>query len=164
MILEIFELVKDVRQLGPIIESGNEDASQLLVVDSWGEQEMAREIELLEAHLLEGETAARFYEVSLVSLRHSLYALEELHLQKGKDQLPGWLHSCSLDYIFEKIQQSGRRLISRVFTWLLIKRIRQLQADLRSLVRLMSTSDMACLSYPLFAYGPELSEYRHRFR
>lgn len=152
-----------MRPLSPISESGNDDASQLLVVDSWGEQEIAREIELLEAHLREEETAARFQGISLESLRHSLYAFEELHRQR-EERLPGWLHSYSLDYIFEKIQQSGCRLLSRCFTWLLIKLIRHLQADLHSLVRLMSTSDMACLSYPLSAYGPELSEYRHRFR
>jgi len=153
-----------MHQLGPIIEIGNDDASQLLVVDSWGEREIAREIELLEAHLLEREVAARFKGVSLESLRHSLSALEELHLHKGEDQLPGWLRSYGLGHIFEKIQQSGRRFISRLFTWLLIKLIRHLQVGLCSLVRLMSTSDMACLSCPLLAYGPELSEYRHRFR
>lgn len=171
----------------PNVMTSEEDMSNVAPAVSWGEKELAREIALLEASICEGDLSRSIDE--LASLVGSPPAVGDVtvirteeDLRKGyskyvKTVING--QALALSKAIAAIQEFTRR-ISEVFSHLecysssskneltAALAIRRLQissnATSKLLLRLQKSANSALFRVPLFAYGPELSEFRHRLR
>lgn len=175
----------------PKMIANEEDASNVAPAESWGEKEVAREIALLEAHvqqdnitcavnalafIVERENAGSFVETTLVG------NIEEELRQSYIDYVMSVIDGQALrtTKAIEVIRTQSRRaaeFLSRYRGGLATLRshgltvamaIQRLQRAPRLtsilLLKLRKAANSACFRVPLFAYGPELSEFRHRLR
>lgn len=140
--------------------------------EGWGDLERRRQIALLEAHLLQER------------LNHTLDAIEEEHRSGSgaEESTQRWINLAVQSIINDVLEDVGIKANAlrdfsaraRVYAHRLRHHlgsalvIRQLQIIKRVcsalLIRLRKAAESALYSLPLFAYGPELSEFRHRYR
>lgn len=149
---------------------------------SWGEKEVAREIALLEAHVhqdkihrlidealvaTQSEKSGGRYGPSKAALLTDIEdELQESYLDYAMSVIVSRSLS-SLDAI-DTIRTLSRRGMS-IFSGFVhglsaAIAIYRLQREILTFMNLSKAAEIACNRVPLFAYGPELSEFRHRLR
>ncbi|MDG9928775.1 MULTISPECIES: hypothetical protein [unclassified Pseudomonas] len=162
-----------------------ESTTDALLDGAWGVRQLRREIALLEAHIQEERVSD-----ALRRAQSLLYVLDTKRDDAGR-ALPS--PSTAVDnladrvvgeFVLSIIQRGGERsldeAIQRFQEWSLNARgipswKRRIAQAIRQIVvarklcallviRLISMSETATTRLPLFAYGPELSEFRHRHR
>jgi hypothetical protein len=171
----------------PDMPATDRSASNAAPADSWGEKEVAREIALLEAHLSE-ERISRAIENAFAAVEgfadstRSGGLTKEILLVNLEDEI----HQSYLDYAMavivgralpcgkaiRAIQNLSQRAMA-LFPYLshgltaalAIHRLTSAdKACSALLLKLRKSAESALYGLPLFAYGPELSEFRHRIR
>lgn len=173
----------------PIMIISKEDASSVAQAESWGEKEVSREIALLEASVHQdnitrtvealealdraettGELARNILPVNIED------ELKQSYLDYAMSVIVGRVYSPheAVGYIRGLSQREMRLHSRRSHLFALCNgltaalAIRLLEKAARStanlLLKLKKASDSACFRMPLFAYGPELSKFRHRLR
>jgi len=152
--------------------------------DAWGDKEVAREIALLEAHLSE-DKVTRAIEKAFAAVE-GLSPGSELAKEILPVNIEDELRQSYLDYAISvivgralpcdeairNIQTLSRRAIA-LFPFLAHRLAAALAIHLLSiaekacsalLLKLRKSAESALYGLPLFAYGPEVSEFRHRHR
>ncbi|WP_283188832.1 hypothetical protein [Pseudomonas sp. PMCC200344] len=173
----------------PIMTISKEDTSSVAEAESWGEKEVSREIALLEASVhrdtitrtveaLEsldragatGELAGNILPVNIEDELKQQYLDYAMSVIVGRALSPheavGFLRDASQR---EMGLYSHRSHLFALCNGLkaalaigLLEKAARSAANL--LLKLKKASDSACFRIPLFAYGPELSAFRHRLR
>lgn len=157
-----------------VIEEHESSAS----ATSWGKKEVTREIALLEAHIYQ-DKIARLTQEALESSENDQGSYSTKITSRGvcKELLETY-NDLSLFVIesrtvcftsaINSILRSLRAL-HRTFSGSKLRlgpaeAIKRLIVEVRRLVSFGEISEAASNRAPLFAYGPELSDFRHRFR
>lgn len=167
----------------PIVTAIEENTTSVAPAVSWGEKEVAREIALLEAHVrqdkitnavdralavlesLDGLGEAQRLSNDIISdcieetLREGYLDYAESVIRRG--QLCGHEAIDVIRTLSRRVMASFPHLTSGLSAALAIFRIERKTLSFASLIKAAKT---ACSRVPLFAYGPELSEFRHRLR
>lgn len=163
------------------------EISNITPADAWGDEKKAREIALLEAHLSE-ERITRIIEKAFVSVEGAADStpVGEIAKESVHTSIEEALRQSYLDYAMSvivgralpcgkairNIQTLSRRamalfphLAHGLSAALAIHRLTCAdKACSALLLKLRKSAESAILRLPLFAYGPELSEFRHRLR
>jgi hypothetical protein len=150
--------------------------------ESWGEKEVAREIALLEAHVHEDRISRLIDEAHVAVEANNPVGLKGLSYEILPVNIEDELKQSYLDYAISVIvgralpdgkavktlRELSRRGISLFtsFTHRLSAAIaiNRLQEAALTFMSLSKAAEIACNRIPLFAYGPELSEFRHKLR
>ncbi len=159
-----------------------EESTHASPAEPWGEKEVAREIALLEAHVHE-DKIERLIDAALAAvggensggLKGPSYEILPLNIEDE-------LKQSYLDYAMAVIvgralpdakavktlralSRRGISLFSRFSHGISAAiAIHRLQKAALTFMSLSKAAEIACNRIPLFAYGPELSEFRHRLR
>lgn len=150
---------------------------------SWGEKEAAREIALLEAHVRQEKIKSVIDEaIAAVEAHNAPRGGEWLHGKILPICIEEELHQSYFDYAMSVIVNGHvssnhaisvlrslslramahfRHFANGLSVAMAIFRIKERS---RTFLNLSKAAESACNRVPLFAYGPELSEFRHRFR
>jgi hypothetical protein len=150
--------------------------------ESWGEKGVAREIALLEAHVRQ-DKIARIIDEALAATervknsvglkgpsKEALVNIEdelrESYLDYAMSVIVGRaLSNFNAIDVIRTLSRKGMSLFSRFAHGLSAAiAIHRLQRELLTFKSLRKVAEIACNRAPLFAYGPELSEFRHRLR
>jgi hypothetical protein len=159
-----------------------EESAHASPAESWGEKEVAREIALLEAHILEDRISRLIDEAHVAVEADNPVGLKDLYYEILPVNIEDELKQSYLDYAMSVIvgralpddkalktlRGLSRRGIS-LFTNFAHRlsaaiAINRLQIAALAFMSLSKAAEIACNRIPLFAYGPELSEFRHRLR
>ncbi|MEE4683190.1 hypothetical protein V2K56_26415 [Pseudomonas alliivorans] len=159
-----------------------EESAHASPADFWGEKEVAREIALLEAHVHEDRISRLIDESHVAVEANNPAGLKGLRYEILPVNIEDELKQSYLDYAMSVIvgralpggkavnnlRELSRRGIS-LFTSFAHRlsaaiAINRLQKAALTFMSLSKTAEIACNRIPLFAYGPELSEFRHRLR
>lgn len=150
--------------------------------ESWDEKEIAREIALLEAHVHEERISRLIDEAHVAVEANNPVGLEDLRYEILPVNIEDELKQSYLDYAMSVIvgralpdskavktlRELSRRGISLFRSYAhsvsAAIAISRLQIAALTFMSLSKTAEIACNRIPLFAYGPELSEFRHRLR
>ena len=162
--------------------TAKEESAQASPAESWGEKEIAREIALLEAHIQEDRISR------LIDEAHALVEADNPLELKGRSHtllpvnIEDELKESYLDYAMAVIADTGLSDAKAVKTLRALSRrgisiftsfahrlsaaiaINSLQKAALTFMSLSKTAEIAGNRIPIFAYGPELSEFRHRLR
>lgn len=159
-----------------------EESAHASPAESWGEKEVAREIALLEVHVHEDRISRLIYEAYVAVEANNPVGLKGLHYEILPVNIEDELKQSYLDYAMSVIvgralpdgkavkilRELSRRGISlfasfahRLSAAIAIDRLQKAALTFMSLSK---TAEIACNRIPLFAYGPELCEFRHRLR
>ncbi len=159
-----------------------EESAHASPAESWGEKEVAREIALLEAHVHEDRISRLIDEAHVAVEANNPVGLKGLRYEILPVNIEDELKQSYLDYAMSVIvgralpdgkavktlRELSRRGISLFtsFTHRLSAAIaiNRLQKAALTFMSLSKAAEIACNRIPLFAYGPELSEFRHRLR
>jgi len=160
----------------------SESANGAAQAGAWGEKEMDREIALLQAHLSEGKINCAI-DRAMEALRSIDDATDEISSKQLNRDIDEELRQCYLDYAMHVVatrcisskEATGtlRCLVGRASAYIkrfasrlaAAKAIKAIDAASAVLFQKLRTSaDSAFYGLPLFADGPELNEYRHRYR
>jgi len=174
----------------PTLTAIEEDTTSVTPAESWGEKEVAREIALLEAHVrqdtitkaVDALAALDFvggdHKQSTVVIPQSvLDELNQSYLDYAMSVIVGReLSVAKAARTLRRLSQRARIILAAQTNLTSLLRL-ELKAALAlrrfdvasralsaQLLKLKKSAESACFSNPLFAYGPELSEFRHRFR
>lgn len=159
-----------------------EESAHASPAESWGEKEVAREIALLEAHVHEDRICRLIEEAYVAVEANNPIGPEGLSYETLPVNIEEELRQSYLDYAMSVIigralpdyeaVKTLRELSRRGLT--LFKSfahclsaaiaINRLQIAALTFMSLSKAAQIACNRIPLFAYGPELSEFRHRLR
>lgn len=145
---------------------------------SWGKKEVTREIALLEAHIYQ-DKIARLTQEALESSENDQGGYSTKITSRGicKELLETY-NELSIFVIQSRVARftsaigsivSSLRELHRTFSGSKLRlgpaeAIKRLIVEVRRLVSFGEISQAASNRAPLFAYGPELSEFRHRLR
>lgn len=159
-----------------------EESTHASPAESWGEKEVAREIALLEAHIhvdainrLIDEALAAVEADNPVGLNRRRYEILPANIEDELKQsyldyamaviVGGALPDAKAVKTLRALSRRGISLFTRFAHGLSAAiAIHRLQRAALTFMRLSKTAEIACNRMPLFAYGPELSEFRHRLR
>lgn len=149
------------------------NCSVALAACGWGDRELAREIALLEAHLSEEKIHRTIHIIKSNNCTLTADIEEELR-QSYLDYAMSVIVSGALDCVraTKKLRYFSQRAMAylpslrhRLTSGLAIQQIVIAQkACAAQLLKLHKSAESAFYNSPLFAYGPELSEFRHRHR
>ncbi|EOG7777819.1 hypothetical protein N5C69_19060 [Pseudomonas aeruginosa] len=174
----------------PTVTAIEEDTTSVASAESWGEKEVAREIALLEAHVRQDtitkavdalaalDFVARDHKQSTVVVPQCILdELNQSYLDYAMSVIVGReLPVAKAARTLRRLsQRAGMILAARTNLASLLKfelkaalALHRFDVASRALsaqvLTLKKSAESACFSNPLFAYGPELSEFRHRFR
>lgn len=159
-----------------------EESAHASPAESWGEKEVAREIALLEAHVHEDRICRLIEEAYVAVEANNPIGPEGLSYETLPVNIEEELRQSYLDYAMSVIigralpdyeavktlRELSRRGLS-LFTSFAHRlsaaiAIIRLQIAALTFMSLSKAAQIACNRVPLFAYGPELSEFRHRLR
>lgn len=171
----------------PNMPAPDRSASNSAPADSWGEKELARETALLEAHLSEERISLAIEnvfnavegrgdstcsggptkETLLVNLKEEI---NQSYLDYAMAVIVGRALPC--DKAIRAIQNLSQRAMALypylshgLIAALAIHRLISAEKSCSTLLlRLRKSAESALYGLPLFAYGPELSQFRHRIR
>lgn len=145
---------------------------------SWGKKEVTREIALLEAHIYQ-DKIARLTQEALESSENDQGSYSTKIKSRGicKELLETY-SDLSIFVIQSRVARitsaissilRSLRALNRTFSGSTLhlrsaELIKRLTIEIRRLVSFGEISEAASNRAPLFAYGPELSDFRHRFR
>lgn len=171
----------------PDIPATYRSSSSTALADSWGDKEVAREIALLEVHISEERinraienafaavdgvaNSTHHGEISKETLQVNIEdELRQSYLDYAMSVIVGQALPCSK--AIRNIQTLSRRamalfphLAHRLSVALAIHHLASAdKACSALLLKLRKFAESALFGLPLFAYGPELSEFRHRHR
>lgn len=161
------------------LEVEHQGSSQASPDVAWGEKEQARQIALLEAHLLEEK-------IHFIIDRAQLIRADDRSSKQRDRCIATELYQSYLDYAIaiitgetvpyrsaiKTLQGLSRKaakyfpnLTHRFSAALALHCLKTAQNLFNTLfLKLLVAADTAVKSLPLFLYGPELSEFRHRHR
>lgn len=163
------------------------EVSSIDLDDVWGSEKEKREIALLEAHLLK-DTIARTIELALAAIESDTEStcsgenkkealriniedeLRQSYLDYAMSVIVGRTLPCSK--AIRNIQTLSKRamalfphLAHRLSAALAIHRLTSAEKACSVLIlKFRKSAESALFRQPLFAYGPELSDFRHRHR
>lgn len=158
-----------------LVIEGHESASP---ATSWGKKEVAREIALLEAHIYQ-DKIARLTQEALESSEGDLKGGTASIAVRGisKELLQAYDNYArvvissrttsfteAIGAILDSLRAVAGHLSGSKYYLSSAETIRLLKTELCKLMSLDKIAETACNRTPLFAYGPELSEFRHRLR
>lgn len=160
--------------------AANEERKAAAPAESWGEKEVAREIALLEAHVHQ-DFIHQLIDEALAVTESESSGVEGLSKETLLSNIEGELRESYLDYALRVISEElssidaidairslsrrGLSVFSRFAHGLTAAiAISRLQKEILTFMNLSKAAEVACNRVPLFAYGPELSEFRHRLR
>ncbi|WP_165677605.1 hypothetical protein [Metapseudomonas otitidis] len=145
---------------------------------SWGKKEVTREIALLEAHIYQ-DKIARLTQEALESSENDQGSEAAKIASRGicKELLEAYddlslfvVDSRAIQFtdaitaILDSLRSLGSTFLGSIFHLGPAEAIKRLTIEIRRLVSFGEISEAAANRAPLFAYGPELSEFRHRLR
>lgn len=162
--------------------TAKEESVHASPAESWGEKEVAREIALLEAHVHEDRISRLIDEAHAAVEADNPVELKGLSYEILPVNIEDELKQSYLDYAMavivgralpdakavKTLRALSRRGIS-LFTSFAHRlsaaiAINSLQKAALTFMSLSKAAEIAGNRIPIFAYGPELSEFRHRLR
>jgi len=159
-----------------------EESIHATPAESWGEKEVAREIALLEAHVHQDKIYRLIDEALAATQPEKSGALGGPSKEALLTNIEGELKESYLNYAMRVIVSDALSSLDAIDTIRTLSRrgmsifsgfahglsaaiaIYRLQKENLTFMNLSKVAEIACNRVPLFAYGPELSEFRHRLR
>lgn len=159
-----------------------EENIRVAPAESWGEKEVAREIALLEAHVHQDKIDRLIDEALAATGTEILEGLKGPSKEALLTNIEDELKQSYLDFAASVIVERALSNLEAIDTIRTLSRrgmsifsgfahglsaaiaIYRLQKETLTFMSLSRAAEIACNRIPLFAYGPELSEFRHRLR